>query len=58
MHMIEHCIRLSGADTAFYYSVRRDGVVVASEAVPVGDVLKAPELDPECEYYGGSQVMD
>jgi hypothetical protein len=53
--MTEHCIRLSEVEKAFCYSIRRDGVVVASENVPVAGV---PEPEPDCEYYGGSQVMD
>jgi hypothetical protein len=53
--MIEHCIRLSGTEKGFWYSIRRDGVVVASENVPVAGV---PAPEPDCEYYGGSQVMD
>lgn len=53
--MIEHCIRLSELEKAFCYSVRRDGVVMAIENVPVAGV---PEPEADCEYYGGSQVMD
>jgi hypothetical protein len=55
--MIEHSIRLSGA--GFIYVVQRDGSLVTSETVPVANVpASGPELDMECEYYGGSQVMD
>jgi hypothetical protein len=53
--MIEYCIRLSESEEAFYYSIRRDGVVLETVAVPVAGVA---EPDAECEYYGGSQVMD
>jgi hypothetical protein len=53
--MTEHCIRLCEREKGFYYSVRREGIVVESETVPIAGV---PEPEPDCEYYGGSQAMD
>jgi hypothetical protein len=53
--MVECCIRLSEKEGAFFYSIRREGGAVETEAVLVPGLT---EPNAECEYSGGSQAID